>query len=164
MLCLVAGLKEASDAMPTGIEFSIMPCAEGSQDLCPIRRGAGLSCCRGRVFRPWALGFVALAISIVLWGFGYRLSRYNPHPDVTTRVLTAKFWDKHQDAAQVTSAAAVSAQRHLLPELSAAPITAHQAHALELPVSCAPAECRQAPAFIFPLSPLRSPPSSIFLA
>lgn len=46
------------------------------------------------ICRPCVLGFAALALAITLWGFGYKLSLYQPK--AMTRCLTAKFWDKHQ--------------------------------------------------------------------
>lgn len=51
------------------------------------RRASGM-------FRPYALGFLALAIAIALWGSGYKLSRYDPHPSAASRASIAKLWDK----------------------------------------------------------------------
>jgi len=45
-------------------------------------------------FRPCSLGLLGLAIAIALWGFGYKLSRYNPHPSAASRASIAKLWDK----------------------------------------------------------------------
>lgn len=49
-----------------------------------------------RALRPYALVFLALAIAVISWGFGYRLSRYSTHQDTGWRVSVAKLWDKHQ--------------------------------------------------------------------
>jgi len=47
-----------------------------------------------RLFRPWAAGFIVLAVSITLWGFGYKLSLYFFHSDPSSRVPAAKLWVK----------------------------------------------------------------------
>jgi hypothetical protein len=44
------------------------------------------------VVRPLGIGLIVLALAIVLWGIGYRLSLYRPHPDPSARVSVAKLW------------------------------------------------------------------------
>ena len=51
-----------------------------------------------------ALGLIGLAIAVALWGFGYKLSRYSHHSDISSRASIAKLWDKHQDSTHVVKA------------------------------------------------------------
>lgn len=64
------------------------------------------------IFRPCALGFLALAIAVALWGFGYKLSRYDPHPSAASRASIAKLWDK-QPASFPTNASSHGCRAHL---------------------------------------------------
>lgn len=59
---------------------------------------------RAAIVRPLAIGLVALAFAVVLWGIGYRLSQYRPHPGPSTRVCVAKLWVGPRKAACVKSA------------------------------------------------------------
>lgn len=117
------------------------------------------------LFRPWALVLIGLSLSVTLWGFGYKLSRYYPHSDATSRSLLAKLWDKHQDVKQITAAAVESAQAphsqpvlHVLLILRCQPPTAAQWPFLNLD------ELKKAHLPSQPVVPLRSPPSSIRVA
>ena len=40
--------------------------------------------------RPLAIGLVGLALAVVLWGLGYKLSLYRPHPGPSVRMSVAK--------------------------------------------------------------------------
>jgi hypothetical protein len=48
-------------------------------------------------FRPCVLGFAALAITVALWGYGYKLSLYHQR-DHTSAIPVAKLWIEHRDA------------------------------------------------------------------
>lgn len=102
----------ALDAMPAGDEASTARNSIRSTSLCPaewhVRPGP-----RRTASRPLALGLIGLALAVTLWGFGYKLSRYNPPSDVTSRALFAKLWDKHQDVAQASNAVHPSPQPHV---------------------------------------------------
>jgi hypothetical protein len=45
-----------------------------------------------RLVRPLGIGLVVLALAIVLWGIGYKVSLYRPQPDPSARVSVAKLW------------------------------------------------------------------------
>lgn len=60
-----------------------------------------------------ALGLIGLAIAVALWGFGYKVSRFNLHSLVFWRASFARLWDKHQDSAQVAEAAKVTQESNL---------------------------------------------------
>lgn len=56
-----------------------------------------------QVFRPYALGFVGLAIVVALWGFGYKLSLYHRHAEPSARTLVAKMWIEPRNASATAS-------------------------------------------------------------
>jgi hypothetical protein len=112
------------------------------------------------IFRPWTLALVGLALSVSLWGFGYKLSRYNPDP--SSRALFAKLWDKHQDVSQLTAVTGLSApspQSRLVvhtPLLLLAPPSNPARDAVSHDE-----DCKRTPASSPPAVPLRSPPSFV---
>ena len=59
---------------------------------------------RAAIVRPLTIGLIGLALAVVLWGIGYRLSQYRPHPGPSTRVGVAKLWVGPRKAACVKSA------------------------------------------------------------
>jgi hypothetical protein len=72
----------------------------------------------GQVSRPCTLGIVGLAIAVFLWGFGYKLSLYHPHPPSSSRASVAKLWiDPH--SASVATTSRLKAKSHLLPDSQA---------------------------------------------
>ncbi len=118
------------------------------------------------LFKPWALVFIGLSLSVTLWGFGYKLSRYNPHSDAVSRALLAKLWDKHQDVTQVTAAAEACAQ---VPQSAFALDAALILLLCQLPDperrrSADPDRSRPLRPSLHPLVPLRSPPPSTVTA
>jgi hypothetical protein len=46
-------------------------------------------------FRPCVLGFLVLALAVAAWGFGYKISLYQPNSG--TRLTVAKLWDEHRN-------------------------------------------------------------------
>ena len=62
---------------------------------------------RRPIRKYWAAACIGLAIAVTLWGFSYKLSRYNPHPSALSRASVAKFWDKHEDALKASAKAAI---------------------------------------------------------
>jgi hypothetical protein len=147
-------------------ESSIMSCAN-RQDPSLVPRApltSNWSITRN-LFRPWALAFIALALSVALWGFSYKLSRYNPHPDASSRALLAKMWDKHQDLNQITAAAQAAAQ---LPQselvFHSEFLLLRQAPNPEQYAFIALDDCQRIPALFRTVVPLRSPPFNMFAA
>src|SRR5579862_8161622 len=113
-----------------------------------------------RLFRPWALPSIGLAITVALWGFGYKISRYNPHPDTASRVLLAKLWDKHQDVTQLAASVGLSTRpTDIQLALHAVLLLLYKSSEPERYAFCPPDECRRIPALFLSLIPLRSPPS-----
>jgi len=64
----------------------------------PVTRTGGR-----HILRPLGIGLIVLALAIVLWGIGYRLSLYRPHPDPSARVSVAKLWVGPRKAVCFTS-------------------------------------------------------------
>lgn len=116
-------------------------------------------------FRPWAIVFLGLSLSVTLWGFGYKLSRYYPQSDATSRALIAKLWDKHQDVTQITAAAEASSQPpHSELVLHAGIVLLCQPPDPRRSLFIDSDECQRIPISFQPVVPLRSPPSSSLVA
>lgn len=113
--------------------------------------------------RPYALLLLFLSVSLALWGFGCKLSRYNPHPNVTSRTLSAKLWDKHQDLEEIAGRLKVSGNHSLPITLALALVHAARPAQNIFPL---PSEQRAAhPVLVCRAAiPLRSPPSHPFQA
>lgn len=124
-----------------------------------VARGPSLRVLVARsTFQPWTLCLLGLAIAVVLWGFGYKLSRYNPHPDTALRATVAKLWNKQQNPGVDTAPVSRSDAKNKL-ALAATAFLLVQAEDGGTPArpwaiaSPPPSEpCRA-------LLPLRSPPS-----
>ena len=112
---------------------------------------------------PWTIALFGLALAVALWGFGYKLSRYNPHLDAAARASYAKLWDKHQDTSEL-----------LTSKLTAHPQQCAQLEALSVffqepiapvfaPIHTAEDD-RSIVTSLVALIPFRSPPSRHFSA
>ena len=103
--------------------------------------------------QPCVLAFTGLALAIVLWGFGYRLSLYQAHPP--SQSLKVKLWDR-QDNSQ-PKLAVVLAKAPEIPAALAAQtvIPARREPAPEPVATIRIAVCFANFAY---LAPLRSPP------
>ncbi len=64
---------------------------------------AGFHAGRRVTSRLLACGLIGLALAVVLWGTGYKLSLYRPHPSPSVRVGVAKLWVGPQRSACVRS-------------------------------------------------------------
>ena len=117
----------------------------------------GLKMAIRQLFRPYVLAFLALALAVGGWSYGYKLSQYLHHPEVSKASAT-RMWVDHRDDAtrapaqgqsqprQIPGSALVALFSPLLPRLS-------RDHALTTP---APTRV----AFILAaLIPFRAPPS-----
>ena len=150
--------------MSTGNESSMVSCTNGRTTSIAGGYVASGSSFSRRLFRPWALGFIGLAIFVALWGYGYKISRYSTHSDASSRALLAKMWDKHQDVSQVADATKASAQPHLQFELHAPLLLLGQPSTLAERACRDSDESKRIPALFRSLVPLRSPPSDNFSA
>jgi hypothetical protein len=112
----------------------------------------------GGTFRPYAFGLLTLALAIALWGFGYRLSRYNPHPSAASRASMAKLWDKQLDSpSSVTSI--LNSRAHLTSGLRILWISIERPQGMEASVALDIDQRDERPSRnLRRLSPSRSPP------
>jgi len=114
--------------------------------------------------KPSVLGGFGLALALVLWGYNYRLSLYQPHRDTASRTLAPKLWiDQRHASEEVAARIGAETQQHAptdVPDL-------HPPLPFEWMCVCAlvapPTHIRRA-RFFRSLLPLRSPPSSSFSA
>ncbi len=53
---------------------------------------------RWAMVRPLTVGLIGLVLAVVLWGIGYRLSLYRPHPAPSVRACVAKLWVGPRDS------------------------------------------------------------------
>ena len=128
---------------------------QGSQDGCGIEPAVR------QFFQPYVLAFVALAIAVGGWSYGYKLSQYFHHSGVS-RVSYSRVWVDHRDNSIV-----VLSQHRVLPDkllgleqpTGPAPRDARPSHELVLVESTPSIE-----AYLFSaLIPLRAPPTTHLL-
>jgi hypothetical protein len=74
--------------------------------------------------RPCALGLIGLAIAVVLWGLGYKLSLYHQHPNPAPLTAVAKLWTGPRGLS-VPVVSVSGTRSHLIPGLSAIPSQNH---------------------------------------
>ena len=93
-------------------EFSIATGREAQiqRSASIIARDSGMPVAVRQFFQPYVLAFVALAIAVGGWGYGYKLSQYLQHPDVS-RASVTRMWVDHRNGS-----VAIPAQRHTRPE------------------------------------------------
>jgi hypothetical protein len=114
-----------------------------------------------QLFRPWAVGFIGLAIVVALWGFGYKLSLYHRHAEPSARVLVAKMWIETRNPS-ATTASVSEAKSHLFPGSQALFVLVQERPRLNRAVAhCLPltARCIE---YLVSLIPSRSPPPHRF--
>jgi len=123
------------------------------------RINAQMSCgvsSRKRRFSPCAIGIVGLALAVVLWGTGYRLSLYHHH--ATSSVIpVAKLWIESRNASMAT-ASRLKTKSHLIPcsQVFSAPIQRLPLYSRTL--VCILCVCPRDVAYFSFLVPFRSPP------
>lgn len=126
--------------------------------------GRGLSAGWLWFCRPSVLGSFGLALALVLWGYNYRLSLYQPHRDTAARTLAPKLWIDQRHAAGATGSQ-LGAETQ--PQTSFDALDLLPPYSFELICVCLlvapPTHIRRA-RFFRSLLPLRSPPSSSFSA
>lgn len=150
--------------MPSGNEFPIGLRADQTAGPTPLPRTASRLLHAKRTSMAGAVGLLGLAIAVTLWGFGYKLSRYNLHSDTNSRASFAKLWDKHQDSAKIAETAKVTAQPHPGLEWDAILAFLQETPELQCSTFCPSGECTRIPLSSRSLVPLRSPPSRTLLA
>lgn len=112
------------------------------------------------MLRPCTPGLIGLAITVFLWGLGYKLSLYQPHREVSRKATMAKLWTGRRDLSAVSQEPRT--QPHAGPRIH---FLAAQGYAPPLATSAAACILR-APALVRLASairlPSRAPPSRLF--
>jgi len=111
---------------------------------------------------PCTLGIVGLAIAVLLWGYGYKLSLYYCDAAPSARIPVAKLWIESHSAS-VAAATSLKASSHLAHRSLALTVHIRRFPGLSRIVACIPIlnECRVA--FFDLLIPSRAPPPFRFL-
>ncbi len=114
-----------------------------------------------QMFRPTALGLGGLAITVALWGFGYKISLYYHHPTAAQRATIAKLWVEPPNASLI-AVQRLKNQLHLVASPQALCNTFSWLPRLgRAPVCIFPVYRGSVLSFDLP-SPLRSPPPEDF--
>jgi len=116
---------------------------------------------RRRQFGPHALGLIALAITVALWGYGYKLSLYHRHVAPSQRVLVAKLWIEPRDAS-VAAGFGFEAKSHLVPGAQALSVAFQKPANYISALICIPSSTTRGLAYFDFLIPSRSPPPHSF--
>lgn len=116
---------------------------------------------RKQLLRPYALGLIALATTVALWGFGYKLSLYHRQASPSERLLVAKLWIEPRKAS-LAAAPSAKAKSHHIPDLQALSTAFQKVPNLRRVIALIlPLSARGVAHFDF-LIPFRSPPSHLF--
>jgi hypothetical protein len=107
--------------------------------------------------QPKSLHLLGLAIAIALWGFGYRLSTYELHPNSNARGGAAKLCLEPRNASFML-AARIKSSAHLIPVSAAIPASARFFPHMECVLACVIPQTTPRPASLRFLIPFRSPP------
>jgi hypothetical protein len=111
-------------------------------------------------FKPCVLAFLALAVAVGGWGYGYKLSQYLTHSDLS-RASSTRLWVEHRD-----DASDIRAHQQHSPDKIQAPLFAGLStppvpHLSRELVFAEPTQSRIL-TFVSPLHPLRAPPTVTF--
>jgi hypothetical protein len=114
-----------------------------------------------QIFRPCTLGIIGLAIAIVLWGAGYKLSLYHRHATPSS-VPVAKLWIESRNAS-MTAASGFKAKSYLISGSQAFFVPIQLLPRLSRAVASILIVCVRDVAYFDFLIPFRSPPPPRFL-
>ena len=67
-----------------------------------------------QLLKPFPLALFGLAIAVTLWGYGYKLSLYRPHPAPSSLASVAKMWDGPRNPSKA-AASNPKTRSHLIP-------------------------------------------------
>ena len=117
-----------------------------------------------QIFRPCALGIIGLAVAVVLWGFGYKLSLYYRHSAPSSRVPVAKLWIESRDASEA-AASRLKVNSHYVSGSPSFSYPIQRLPRLSRAVAYIPPVCTLDLVYFDSLIPFRSPPPHrVFLA
>jgi len=110
-------------------------------------------------FRPCVLAFLALAVTVGGWSYGYKLSQYLQHSDVS-RASHTRMWVEHRDDSVDVQPHQQNGEHKLQNLLCAADGFGQLPHLSRKLVYADPLKSRIL-TFVSPLHPLRAPPISL---
>jgi hypothetical protein len=110
-----------------------------------------------QLFKPYAFGIVGLAVAVFLWGYGYKLSLYNRHPESSSRASVAKLWIEPRSAS-VAAASSLKGNSHPVAGSQAAVATVQMLPALCRTVAWILPFCQRHSVLFDLLVPSRAPP------
>ncbi len=135
----------------------------------PHKPALGMRAQTPRCYRAWrqvsgpcGLGIVGLAIAVVLWGFGYKLSLYHRNTAPSARIPVAKLWIEPRGAS-VAAASRLKVNSYLAPGPQAFSARIQRLPTLSCAVACIPPLNECCVAFFDLLIPSRAPPPLRFL-
>ena len=144
--------------MHDDLPIAARPEAQVKRPKAPVVRDSEMDVAVRQFFRPYVLAFLALAIAVGGWGYGYKLSQYMQHSEVS-RASATRMWVDHRDDSSATAP-----QHHTRPQR----ISGFELFALFAPLQLqrlsrdhaftTPAPAR-VPFILFSLIPFRAPPS-----
>jgi hypothetical protein len=141
------------------ISFPFTTAAHIAESVRRIRtRAESLYLSWRQLFRPCALGLIGLAIYVVLWSVGYKLSFYNQHAASSSQIPVVKMWLETRHA-PITAIFRLRRTSHLIPGSQALYAPNQQCPRLNRSIaSVLPVSRRRIPYFYFSI-PFRAPPS-----
>jgi hypothetical protein len=110
-------------------------------------------------FHPWVLALLTLAMAIGCSGYGYKLSQYMRHSEVTKPSATRMWVEHREDSHEALAHQQQQPHKLLSPQFFAVAVLAFPQISREL-VFAAPIQSRIL-TFVSPLHPLRAPPISL---
>ena len=110
-------------------------------------------------FRPCVLAFLALAVTVGGWGYGYKLSQYLLHSDVSKASHT-RMWVDHRDDSFEAQTQRQHSPHKLENSQFSGVVFSQLPHFSHQSVCAAPLQSRIL-TFVSPLHPLRAPPISL---
>jgi hypothetical protein len=114
-----------------------------------------------RRLSPCALEIIGLAIAVVVWGAGYKLSLYHRHATLSSAPV-AKLWIESRNAS-VSAASRFKAKSHLVPGSQAFSVPIQRLPHFSRTVACILPVCTRGVAHFDFRIQFRSPPPSRFL-
>lgn len=108
--------------------------------------------------RPGTLGLLALSLSVFLWGYGYKLSLYQPHRSPQARASVAKLWVESKSS----GALHVPARPYAIGAAHADEASTGHAALQDLGRTALPLTPRSRGTILETLLPSRAPPASSF--
>lgn len=112
-------------------------------------------------FRPFALSLIGLAVTVALWGYSYRISRYSAVR--FSKTFVARLWVENRLAIAAEHVTARNSLKHFGADADAIPVAAVRMPASGRVVVLSPqSRLRPLLRLVFP-TPLRSPPALLSL-